>query len=95
MLAHVIGSVLLTLGCSGVGQGEGAESREGSWQMPPHALPGPPWRSVVLFCCPLGCAVALLHWVLVVGTEGAQYGRGMAAAGAILHGTEDLFSLGG
>ena len=94
MLVHVIGSVLLTLGCSGLGQGEGAESREGSWQMPPYALPGLPWRSVMLSCCPLGCAVAL-HWVLVGATERAQCGRGRAAAGAILHGTEDLFSLVG
>lgn len=59
-----------TLLCSRVGQGEGAESRKGSWQLPP---PPPPWTTMEVgdvYCCPLGCAVALLQ--LVVGTERAQ-----------------------
>lgn len=49
----------------------------------------------MLYSCHLRCAVALLQWVLVVGTKRAQCGRGMAVAEVILHGTEDLFSLVG
>lgn len=69
-----------------------AEKAAGKYLLP-H--PGPPWRSVMLYCCHLRCAVALLQWVLVVGTKRAQCGRGMAVAEVILHGTEDLFSLVG
>ena len=69
-----------------------AEKAAGKYLLP-H--PGPPWRSVMLYSCHLRCAVALLQWVLVVGTKHAQCGRGMAVAEVILHGTEDLFSLVG
>lgn len=58
----------------------------------PH--PRPPWRLVMLYCCRLGCAVALLQWVLVVETKRAQCGRGTATAEGTLHGA-DLFSLVG
>lgn len=54
-------------------EGEGAESRRGSWQMPPPRPPQTTMEVGIVSCCPLGCAVALPHWVLLVGTERAVW----------------------
>ena len=73
MLAHVIGSVLPDSWLQRVGQGEGDESRRGSWQMPPPRPPQTTMEVGIVSCCPLGCAVALPNWVLLVGTERAVW----------------------